>query len=95
MMALVKSVRDSDLSLIQTPLLVLYSEKDETVDPLEIQNAFSRMGSQRKSIIEVAYSHSKGQHVLAGAIKDPQAVDPMVTSIVQWLHTLSPKAPSP
>jgi len=95
MMALVKSVRDSDLSLFQTPLLVLYSEKDETVDPLETQNAFSRMGAQKKSIIEVAYSHSKGQHVLAGAIKDPLAVDPMVSSIVQWLHTLPSKTASP
>lgn len=95
MMALVKSVRDSDLSLFQTPLLVLYSEKDETVDPLETQSAFTRIGSERKSIIEVGYSRSNGQHVLAGAIKDPQAVDPMVTSIVQWLHTLPPKNTSP
>lgn len=95
MMALVKSVRDSDLSIFQTPVLMLYSEKDETVDPLETQSAFSRIGSERKSMIEVAYSHSKGQHVLAGAIKDPQAVDPMVTSIVQWMHALPPQKPTP
>lgn len=95
MMALVKSVRDSDLSLFQTPLLVLYSEKDETVDPVETQSAFTRIGSERKSIVEVGYSKSKGQHVLAGAIKDPQAVAPMVDTIVKWMRTLPVKTTAP
>jgi alpha-beta hydrolase superfamily lysophospholipase len=88
MMALVKSVRDSDLSLFQTPVLVLYSERDATVDPAETLAAFTRMGSARKSIEPVGYSKSVGQHVLAGAIKDPDAVAPMADSIVQWLKTL-------
>lgn len=93
MMALVKSVRDSDLSLFQTPVLVLYSERDETVDTTELKAAFTRLGSARKSIEPVAYSKSKGQHVLAGAIKDPDAVAPMTETIVQWVKSL-PKEPS-
>jgi alpha-beta hydrolase superfamily lysophospholipase len=88
MMALVKSVRDSDLSLFQTPVLVLYSERDETVDTSELKAAFTRLGSARKSIEPVAYSKSKGQHVLAGAIKDPDAVAPMTETIVQWVKSL-------
>ena len=88
MMGLVKRVRESDLSLFQTPVLVLYSEQDETVDPVETQSAFTRMGSGLKSLETVTYSHSKGQHVLAGAIKDPQAVQPMADSIVQWVQSL-------
>jgi esterase/lipase len=88
MMALVKSVRDSDLSLFQTPVLVLYSERDETVDAAEVKAAFTRLGSARKSIEPVGYSKSRGQHVLAGAIKDPTAVAPMADSIVQWLKSL-------
>ena len=92
MMALVKSVRDSDLSLFQTPVLVLYSERDETVDPAETQAAFTRLGSARKSIAPVGYSLSKGQHVLAGAIKDPAAVAPMADSMVQWVKSL-PREP--
>jgi esterase/lipase len=88
MMALVKSVRDSDLSLFQTPVLVLYSERDETVDTSEIKAAFTRLGSARKSIEPVSYSKSRGQHVLAGAIKDPDAVAPMADTIVQWLKSL-------
>jgi len=88
MMALVKKVRESDLSLFKKPVLVLYSEKDETVNPAETLAAFSRLGSPLKSIESVAYSKSRGQHVLAGAIKDPAAVEPMAQTMFQWLKTL-------
>ncbi len=88
MMAMVKSVRDSDLSTFQTPVLVLYSEQDQTVDPVETLAAFTRIGAPLKTIEVVTYSTSKGQHVLAGAIKSPQAVAPMVQSIVKWAQSL-------
>lgn len=88
MMAMIKNVRESDLSVFQTPVLVLYSEKDETVDPIETQAAFTRIGAPLKAIEAVTYSKSKGQHVLAGALKDPAAVAPMVESIVQWTQSL-------
>jgi alpha-beta hydrolase superfamily lysophospholipase len=88
MMALVKNVRDSDLSLFQTPVLVMYSERDGTVDPAETQAAFTRLGSTRKSIETVTYSKSTGQHVLAGAIMDPAAVAPMAETMVQWVKSL-------
>ncbi len=88
MMAMVKHVRESDLSVFQTPVLVLYSEKDETVDPVETQSAFTRMGTPLKTLEAVTYSTSRGQHVLAGDIKSPQAVAPMVDSIVKWVRAL-------
>jgi esterase/lipase len=92
MMALVKNVRQSDLSLFQTPVLVLFSERDETVDVAETQAAFTRLGSARKSMEPVTYSKSQGQHVLAGAIKDPAAVAPMAETMVQWVKSL-PREP--
>ena len=92
MMALVKNVRDSDLSLFRTPVQVLYSESDQTVDVAESKAAFTRLGSAHKSMEPVTYSRSKGQHVLAGNIKDPAAVAPMADSIVQWLKTLPKEA---
>jgi alpha-beta hydrolase superfamily lysophospholipase len=88
MMALVKSVRDSDLSTFQTPLLVLYSEKDQVVDPVETLSAFARIGSPLKTVETVTYSQNKDQHVLAGDIKGPEAVTPMVDSIVSWAKAL-------
>lgn len=90
MMALVKKVRDSDLSAFQTPVFVLYSAADQTVDPDEIKAAYARLGSPIKAIDAVTYSQSKGQHVLAGDIRDPQAVEPMSQSIVQWVRSLQP-----
>lgn len=88
MMALVKEVRESNLAAIQTPLLMLYSENDEVVNPQESKAAFARMGSSRKSLHMVDYSTSKGQHVLAGRIKAPTAVAPMADTIVQWVKSL-------
>ena len=88
MMALVKSVRNSDLSQFKEPVLFLFSEADQTVDVSQIRAAFARFGSTRKSLEPVAYSKAQGQHVLAGSIKDPAAVAPMAQSIVQWVQSL-------
>ncbi len=84
MMALVKQVRESDLSRFKAPVLVLYSEQDQTVDPAEIKTAFGRFGTSDKQLEPVTYSQSKGQHVLAGDIRDPKAVAPMVQTILKW-----------
>jgi esterase/lipase len=88
MLALVKKVRDSDLGNFKTPVLVLYSEKDETVDPTETKEAVARFGSVQKILTPVDFSQSKGQHVLAGDIRDPQAVTPMVETILKWVKAL-------
>jgi len=91
MLALVKKVRDSDLSSFSTPVLVLYSAADQTVDPAQIKQVFARLGSKQKTIEPVIYSQSLGQHVLAGSIRDPQAVQPMAKFVTDWIHQL----PSP
>lgn len=86
MLALVKKVRDSDLSAFKTPVLVLFSAADQTVDPEQIKQAFARLGSTDKTLEAVIYSQSKGQHVLAGEIRDPQAVAPMAKFVSDWVH---------
>ena len=88
MMAIVERARAADLSKFQTPVLVLYSENDQTVDPQETLTAFKRIGAPLKAIESVGYSKSKGQHVLAGETRDPQAVAPMAASIVKWVQAL-------
>jgi len=89
MMALVKKVRESDVQLFKTPLLVLYSADDQTVDPIETQKIFERMGSPIKKLELVTYSQSEGQHVLAGDIRDPKSVQPLVNTMVKWLSEQS------
>lgn len=88
MMALIKRVRESDLSGFTAPLLVLYSEADQTVDPEEIKAQFPRIGSTRKSLEAVDYSEAQGQHVLAGDIRAPQATGRMADRIVEWARGL-------
>lgn len=90
MMALVKHVRESDLSTFTAPVLVLYSQRDETVDPQETRQVFARMGSPKKVLEEVTYSEAKGQHVLAGDIRAPMATLPMAERMVTWVNTLKP-----
>lgn len=88
MMALVKHVRESDLSRFTQPVLVLYSEGDQTVDPVETRQVFARLGSQAKTLEAVTYSESAGQHVLAGHIRAPRATAPMARRIADWVQAL-------
>jgi alpha-beta hydrolase superfamily lysophospholipase len=88
MMALVDHVRDSDMSAFRTPLLVLYSEQDKTVDPQLTRDVFARIASQDKKAVVVDYSESTGQHVLAGDIRAPKATAPMADTIVHWVRRL-------
>lgn len=88
MMALVQQVRASDMAPFQTPLLVLYSEQDRTVDPQRTRDVFQRIGSSHKKAIVVDYSDSTGQHVLAGDIRAPKATATMAASIVDWVRGL-------
>lgn len=84
MMALVKRVRESDLAGVTAPVLVLYAEGDQTVDPAETQALFPRLGSTRKALEVVDYSEARGQHVLAGDIRAPGATDRMAQRLVDW-----------
>lgn len=93
MMALVKHVRESDLSRFTKPVLVLYSERDQTVDPAEIREVFARLGSEAKTLEAVTYSESAGQHVLAGDIRAPRATAPMARRIADWAQALPNRRP--
>lgn len=93
MMALVKQVRESDLSAVRTPVLVLYSPADQTVDANETVLAFARLGSPLKVLEPVAYSEATGQHVLAGDIRAPKATAPMAERMAQWVNALPAAQP--
>jgi alpha-beta hydrolase superfamily lysophospholipase len=90
MMALVKRVRESDLGTFNTPVLMMYSGRDQTVDPQETQRVFARIGSPLKVLEEVTYSEAPGQHVLAGDIRAPKATQPMADRLLEWVRDLRP-----
>lgn len=88
MMALVDRVRRADMVAFHTPVLMLYSEQDQTVDPRQIRDVFARIASDDKKVVVVDYSESLGQHVLAGDILAPEATTRMADSIVSWVRSL-------
>lgn len=88
MMALVKHEREHDLSAFRSPVLILYSERDQTVDPEETKAAFARIGSSNKTLEAVDYSEAQGQHVLAGDIRAPKATPRMADRIAAWVQGL-------
>lgn len=88
MMALVQEVRAHALENFRTPLLLLYSENDQTVAPEQTKAAFARIGSTAKQIQAIDYSEAQGQHVLAGDIRAPKATAPMAQTIIRWAQAL-------
>ena len=88
MLALVKSVRESALNTFESPVLLFYSEQDHVVNPNETRRVFRLLGSTIKALEPITYSKDPMQHVLAGELRDPAAVEPMVNTMTQWLHGL-------
>ncbi|MDV7396146.1 hypothetical protein RZS08_32435, partial [Arthrospira platensis SPKY1] len=88
MMALVKRVRESDLSDFVSPVLVLYSKQDQTVEPREIEAWFERIGSNNKTLEVVTDSEALRQHVLAGDARAPNSTLAMAQRMVRWVQGL-------
>lgn len=71
MMKLVQHVRDQDYDKWQSPVLFIYSEKDQTVDPSITDEIYAKIpGNKRRIIVET--SGHKDMHVLAGNLKSPE-----------------------
>jgi len=84
MMALVERVREADLSSVRTPVLVLYSPRDLTVDPAQTEAVFARLGSPIKRLETVEDSSDRDQHVIAGELRSPGTTQRLVTRIARW-----------
>jgi alpha-beta hydrolase superfamily lysophospholipase len=77
-----------DLSAFRAPVLMLYSERDQVVDPAEIKKAFARISSPIKQLENVTYSTAATQHVLAGDSTAPESSAQMAQSISRWIQAL-------
>jgi len=88
MMGLVRHVKEMDLSAFKTPVLVLYSERDDVIDTGAVKKAFAQIGSNTKELKAIDYSTDKNQHVLASELHSPSSVGPLTDTIIQWLKTL-------
>ena len=86
MMALVERVRTMPLDAIAVPTLVLYSPRDEVVDPAETEAAVARMTGTVPDVRVVTSATDPAHHVLAGDIMSPESNVEARTAIVSFLR---------
>ncbi|MDG0970217.1 MAG: alpha/beta fold hydrolase [Porticoccaceae bacterium] len=83
---LVKLVDDSDLGQIQTPTLMIYSSKDQTISPAAIEKTFPRFGSDEKELVEFNKTEDLSYHILAGDLMSPSSTKPIAELITDFLN---------
>ena len=78
---LISWAKQIDLSKIKIPVLIFYTENDETVDVEFVKKRFNEFGSPNKKLIKVNASN----HVLAGEITSPETTDFVTDEMVNWV----------
>jgi esterase/lipase len=81
-------VRDSALEKVKAPMLMMLSPRDQVINVQAAREAFTRFSHPDKRLIEVDYSQSPNQHVLAGDIESPQSNAPMVAQVLEFVRSL-------
>jgi esterase/lipase len=82
MMTLVDYSAEFPYSKMDTPLLMLYTDKDEVVDLNKIKSTYEIYGSKKKKLIMIKEAVN---HVMAGDILSPNSTKPIVNEVVQFL----------
>jgi esterase/lipase len=83
---LVKEVDGIDKSTIRTPALMIYSPRDQVIDPEAVRSAFAAWGTDRKRLIAYERSTDPSQHVLAGDIVSPGSTAEVAALISTFLR---------
>lgn len=86
MMAAVSLVRNIDYTHFLTPTLVLYTKKDDVVDPMRIERFYQALGSPKKQLIDLPDASG---HLLAGSELSPQTTDQVVRLIAAFIKSLN------
>jgi len=86
MMSLVDAVDELDFSAISTPVLMLYSEDDDTVSVDRIRERFAELAGKQNKIVAVAPSPSGDAHVIAGDIVSPMGTEPVAGEIIRFIE---------
>jgi alpha-beta hydrolase superfamily lysophospholipase len=85
MAAAVKKARRAALSRLRPPTLVLYSPRDQVVNPRRIEHFYARLRMSRRALVAVHDSDDPGQHVLAGDILSPSTTERLARLIVEFV----------
>ncbi|MEM7536393.1 MAG: alpha/beta fold hydrolase [Chloroflexota bacterium] len=87
MMGSVKILRDSDLSTVTQPLLMLHSNTDVIINIDDVKQAFEEIDSTPKALVAVETEDVRG-HVLAGNIRSPDTTEPIAQQIINFLNPI-------
>ena len=90
MMALVDFVRNTDLSRVRVPTLVLFSPEDRVVDSDEIRRLVPMFGSATRELVPVTGDEDPSHHVLAGDIVSPGTTDAVVAQMLDFVRRRVP-----
>ena len=90
---LIDAVETTDLSAIQTPVLIVYSAQDEVVSPEAIEAAYGRFGAERKRLVAVESAEDPSRHVIAGAILSPGATETVAAHILDFVQSVAVTSP--
>jgi len=85
---LMKGVEAIDKSTIRVPTLMIYSPRDQVIDPAAVVRAFADWGGERKRLVAFDHSSDPSQHVLAGDILSPGSTDELARLISDYLSRL-------
>ena len=90
---LIITVEATDLSVIETPVLIVYSTQDEVVSPTAIETAYEQFGSERKQLVAVESAEDPSHHVIAGEILSPGATETVAAHIMDFVQSLAKASP--
>lgn len=83
---LMNEVEKIDKSAIRTPTLMIYSPRDQVVDPEAIVQVFAHWGGTHKRLLAFEGATDPAQHVLAGDVLSPGSTGEMTRLIDAYLR---------
>ncbi len=89
MTAMLKLVKDIDVSKITVPALMFYSPDDKVIVPAEIEKAIDAWGGPVKTV-KVENPSDGSSHVIMGDALGPEYTETATGIIIDWINSLSP-----
>ena len=88
MMALVDLVAELDLAAVQQPTLMIYSERDQVIDPEIARARFEAFGAPIKQRLVITDDEDPAHHLVIGDIMSPATTPAAIDTIVDFLAQL-------
>ncbi len=88
MQGLVELTQKTEVEMIDIPLLLIYSTKDEVVSSAASEALFQRYGAAQKQLAAIETSDDESNHVIAGDIMSPGTTGQVREVILSFLNEI-------